>query len=295
MNNTILITQAITGLKHLSENDIYPISKIEWWLLKYEADYQDVKSIINAIPNDFTLPRISKKYHTEYQFIDLFERLQEVSICHRNETYFKEQLALYDEVKNNVSELNNWLATHYLGAGEQQSKFGALFFDNRELTDYNFNIYLPISLKLSIVVDATEFQYSLQFLNILERSKKMIITGIVKLIDDIEIFEERRISNEKFTRVRPAFKRQKVVISTNDEHLNEHLIRFVNGKTELLKDVSLGQKIKVFTSLRGGEWEDENGVKEYRNSLLGWDVEILEQQKPAINNNEQEETNDMPF
>ncbi len=267
---------SIKELKNLSENNTYSISKIEWWLLKYRGEYQNGNSVINAIPSSFTYPRISPKYQEEFNFKDLYERLEEVSICYKNETHFKEQLAVYNKVKNNVSELNNWLATHYLDAGKQQSKFRMLFADNRELIDYSFKIHLPTSLNLSVMVDANEYQYSLQFLNILERSKKIVISGVVKLITDLEVFEERRITEGDYTRIRPAFKRQKIVISTNDEHLNEHLIRFVNGKTELLKDVSVGQKIKGFISLRGGEWENEHKELEYRHSLLGWDIEKLE-------------------
>jgi hypothetical protein len=148
-----------------------------------------------------------------------------------------------------------------------------LFGDNRELIDYSFKIHFPLPLNLSVIVDGNEFQYSLQFLNILERSKKIIIIGVIILISDLEVIEESRIEVD-YIRIRPAFKRQKIVVSTNDEHLNEHLIIFRNGKTELLKDVSIGQKIKVFASLRGGEWENENKELAYGHSLLGWDIEL---------------------
>ena len=273
MNNALSIIQSLENLKSLTKDNTYSIVKIEWWLLKYKGEYQYTNSVIDAIPSSFTYPRISPKYQEEFNFKDLYERLEEVSICYKNETHFKEQLAVYNKVKNNVSELNNWLATHYLDAGKQQSKFRILFADNRELIDYSFKIHLPTSLNLSVIVEANEFQYSLQFLNILERSKKILISGVVKLITDLEVFEERRITEGNYTRISPAFKRQKIVISTNDEHLNEHLIRFVNGKTELLKEVKVGRKIKVYTSLRGGEWENEHKELEYKHSLLGWDIE----------------------
>jgi hypothetical protein len=274
---------AIRELKSLSEKGIYKKSKLKWWLQKYADQYTYfIKGRENRDAMAITYradarPEVKEFIHLENKintFLDTYETLENVIELYANETYYKEQIVAYNKVKNNVSELNNWLATQYLDTGKQQSDFKILFGDNRELIDYSFKIHFPLSLNLSLIVDGNEFQYSLQFLNILERSKKIIIIGVITLFSDLEVFEESRITEGDYIRIRPAFKRQKIVVSTNDEHLNEHLIIFRNGKTELLKDVSIGQKIKVFASLRGGEWENENKELAHRNSLLGWDIEL---------------------
>lgn len=259
-------------LKSLSKDGIYSIDKICWWLLKYEEEYQRINSIISSIPGRY--PSFTPKYQDEFNLKDLYKSLEEVSVCYTNETYFEEQLKVYNEVKNNVSELENWLATNYLDIGGQQCKFTILFGDTRELTDYSFKIHLPRALNLSVIVDSKGFQYTLQFLNILERSKKIIIKGVVKQIEALEIFEEREIRKGDYTTTRAAYKTQKIIISTNDADHNEHLIRFINGKTELLKEVNVGQEIKVYATLRGVEKENENKELEYRHRLLGWDIEV---------------------
>ena len=149
MKKTIVCIDEFTSL---STNDIYCISKIEWWLLKYEPEYLTAKSLIDALQFDSIFYQSSGGHQEEFQIIDLFEKLLEMSDCHKNEIYFKEQLVTYNELKNDVGELNNWLETHYLDIDGQQSKFNMLFADNRELRDYNFAIQLRSSLKICLVI-----------------------------------------------------------------------------------------------------------------------------------------------
>jgi len=270
------MVKPIDGLKRLLDNKFISLAKIEWWLLKYVSAYQDVISIIEAISPDYVFPSIGDRYALEFQLKDLYELLEEVSVCHRNEAYFKKQLALYDEVSNNVTELSSWLESHKLTASEEQIRFLDFFADNRELSGYRSKVIMPSNLDFSIRINLIEFEYTLRFLDIVERSGKLVLTGIVKLVKEVEFLEEIVTKTKECTSTRPAYQRQHVVIATNDAHRNEHLIRFVHGKTELLKDITVGQKVKVYTDLRGGELEKESGVKEYWNSLIGWDIQILE-------------------
>ena len=270
------MVKPIDGLKRLLDNKFISLAKIEWWLLKYESAYQDVISIIKAIPSDYAFPSIGDRYALEFQLKDLYELLEEVSACHRNEAYFKKQLELYDEISNNVTELSAWLESHKLTPSEEQIRFLDFFADNRELSGYRSKVIMPSNLDFSIRINLIEFEYTLRFLDIIKGSEKLVFIGVVKLIKDVEFLEEIVTKTKGFTSTRPAYKRQHVVIATNDAHRNEYLIRFVHGKTELLKDITVGQKVKVFTDLRGGELEKESGVKEYWNSLIGWGIQILE-------------------
>lgn len=259
----------------LKEDDV-DLYKLDWWLLKYESAYQDVISVIETIPSDYTFPSIGDRHTYEFQLKNLYELLEEVSACHRNEAYFKEQLELYDEVSNNVTELSSWLESHKLTPSEEQIRFLDFFADNRELSGYRSRVIMPSNLDFSIKINLIDFQYTLRFLDIVERSGKLVLTGVVKLIKDVEFLEEIVTKTKEFTSARPAYQRQHIVIATNDAHNNEYLIRFVYKKTELLKEVTVGQKVKVYTDLRGGELEKERGVKEYWNSLIGWDIQVLE-------------------
>ena len=81
------------------------------------------------------------------------------------------------------------------------------------------------------------------------------------------------MKTNNYTRIRPAFKRRRILINTNDENQSEHLISFVNGKVELLNDLIKGQKIKIFASLRGRKMKNAKGELEHNSYLLGWDIE----------------------
>jgi len=259
----------------LIEGDYINLSKLDWWLLKYESAYQDAISTIEAIPSDYTFPRIGDRYTLEFQLKDLYELLEEVSVCHGNEVYFEEQLELYDEVSNNVTKRNSWLERHKLNPSEEQTKFINQFADSREVTGCNFELSLPLGLDFTMKVNPIDFESTLRFLDIIERSKKIVIIGKVEHVDNIEVIEEKTTKTKEFTSTSPVYKRQAIVVSTNNNQYNEYLIRFLHGKIGLLKGVTVGKKVKVYADLRGGVLDKENDVKEYWNSLIGWEIEQL--------------------
>lgn len=260
----------------LLEDEYLYLPKIEWWLLKYESAYQDVISSIEAIPSDYTFPRIGDRYASEFMLKDLYELLEGVSVCYRNEAYFNNQLELYDEVSNNVTELNSWLDIHKLIVPKEQSIFMGLFADIRGVKGYNYELRLPLGLDFTMKVNPIDFQSTLRFLDIIERSKKVIIIGTVKYFESIEVIEEKITKTKEYTSTSPTYKRQDIVVSANNSQNNEHLIRFLYGKIELLKDVYVGQMVKVYLELCGGVLENEKGTREYWNLLKGWDIEVLE-------------------
>jgi len=259
----------------LIEGDYINLSKLDWWLLKYESAYQDAISTIEAIPSDYTFPRIGDRYTLEFQLKDLYELLEEVSVCHGNEVYFEEQLELYDEVGNNVTEQSSWLEVHKLTAPEEQEIFLNLFADSRELSGYRSELIMPLGLNFSIKINSIDFQYTLRFLDIIERSKKIIIIGVVKHVEDIEVIGENATKRKEQLSTSPAYRRQAIVVLANNNQYNEYLIRFVHGKIGLLKGVTIGKKVKVYADLRGGVLDKGNDVKEYWNSLIGWGIEQL--------------------
>lgn len=270
---------SITEFKSLFVDDIISVTKIQWWLLKYESDYLEIKDSFINKEFEYVFYRIRGKDQEEFSFIDLFEKLQEVSDCHKNEKYFKDELEVYDTIKNDVTKLNSWLENHSLDTKGRQSEFRMLFSDNSELLGYNFNIEIKsIGFKIKI----EDFHYSLRFLNVIEKFKKIVIIGVVSRINNLEDFKEIKTTVGDSVITRPAFKRQEIILSTNDEHLNEYLIRFVNGKTELLKNIDIGQTVKIYVDLRGGNLKNEDGTQGFQSSLLGWDISLLEDNKRPL-------------
>ena len=104
-------TIALNEFKSLQENNLHSIAKIEWWLLKYDEYYKDLKSYW-VCPNEGCLMKIDfyclcENKHDEYIFLELFKELDEFSQFHRNEPYFKQELETYNKVKDNQVKLKN--------------------------------------------------------------------------------------------------------------------------------------------------------------------------------------------
>lgn len=276
MTKKVNILKCISELNMevLLEDEYLNLPKVEWWLLKYESAYKDAISIIEAIPSDYTFPRIGDRYTSEFQLKDLYELLEEVTACHRNETYFKKQLEIHNEVNTSVVELNSWLKSST--TSQELAKFTNLFADNRTLTGYNFNLKLPTLDNCAVKLNPLDFKYSIEFNDILEKSKKVIIHGNIKHIDDIVSLEEETTITPNLISKRPAYKKRTIVISDyNDKKSGEHLVRFVHDKVGLLKNTMVGQRVEVYAELKSRVQENEKGVKEQWETLIGWDIKQL--------------------
>ena len=175
-------TPIIEELKSLSDNGIYKRGKLEWWLLKYEEEY---KYYYNDKETRSTM-RITYRADASSQrkesidllnkinvFLYTYEVLGKVTKFYRNELHFKDEIKRYNSIKNNVKELDSWLKTHELDKNKKYAAFVNLFENTRTVSGYRFDILYPFSLPLKIRLDELEFKYTLQFLKILERSKKM--------------------------------------------------------------------------------------------------------------------------
>ncbi len=271
------IADSIIELKSLNQEKYLGISKIEWWLLKFEPLFNDTIQQIKSIPNPSPFPRLGyseEMYGELFQFKDLFKLLQEISICYRNEVYFKRKLNTYNEVSNNVKLLTEWL---YLSKKEskEQSLFKSLFQDTRALKNYKLDVILPLGIDFKISLNELAFKNILKFLDVIERSDMIEIIGVVSKLNPLEMFAERVTIAGEFKTTRPSFKTQSIILSVDNEHLSEHLIKFVNGKIELLKGVSQGQRVKVLADLRGHKIKNELGELEHQSYLLGWDIKLI--------------------
>ena len=90
----------------------------------------------------------------------------------------------------------------------------------------------------------------------------MEVIGKVKAIG-----EEQQVS--------ASFKKRELVVTTEDQYPQSILIEFVQDKTDLLNELSIGQNIKVSINLGGREWVNPAGETKYFNSIKGWRIEKL--------------------
>ena len=92
----------------------------------------------------------------------------------------------------------------------------------------------------------------------------MEIEGTIKLIDETKTYGAN------------GFRKRELVITTEEQYPQPLLIEFVQDKTGLLDNFSVGQQVKVSINLKGREWTSPQGETKYFNSIQGWRIEQLQ-------------------
>lgn len=106
--------------------------------------------------------------------------------------------------------------------------------------------------------------------------------------------------------VSASFKKRELVVTTDEQYPQHILIEFTQDKCDVLNGYKVGQSVKVGINLRGREWVNPQGETRYFNSIQGWKIEKLSEERqtppmpaaeafaPATNLNE-DEPDDLPF
>lgn len=126
----------------------------------------------------------------------------------------------------------------------------------------------------------------------------MEIIGKVKVIS-----AEQQIS--------PTFRKKELVVVTDEQYPQSIMIEFIQDKSDLLNNYSVGDNVKVSINLTGREYVNKEGETKYFNSIRGWRLEKIVDNSsqnqappqmptpvaafaPASNVNE-DEADDLPF
>lgn len=88
----------------------------------------------------------------------------------------------------------------------------------------------------------------------------MEVTGKIKVIS-----AEQQVS--------PTFRKKELVVTTDEQYPQSIMIEFVQDKSDLLNNFSVGQDVKVSINLGGREWVNPQGETKYFNSIKGWRIE----------------------
>jgi hypothetical protein len=243
------------------------MNAIEIWLEKHKDFYNETVVLIktNAIKPNLVELAVKKEFEVLYGKLDILLTL------YNKEAYFKEQLEDYNTIKDSMSKLKIWF-TYQAESKNKYQLFSSVFYDNRELTHF--------SLKLDeLTLNPEDFKHTLKYLGIIEDSKAVNFEGVVKIISDLEVFEK--------TKTTRASTMRKIVISVNDFYCSEYQIVFTDGRVKHLDNISVGQFVKVYARVTGVEWENSEGIKEYKHNLFGWRVEKLVA-KPITKKNKEE-------
>lgn len=142
-------TKAIQELRDLDTYP-YPISVIEWWLMKHtelrkasEIDrtcicgncYSTCICFKEPCECYYDMPSVcglwSDKNNAYRSFRDAFDNLDKLVQLHKYENYFKNELAQYSDICNDVIKVQEWMQKSELLVDE---KFSTFFMYNQEET-----------------------------------------------------------------------------------------------------------------------------------------------------------------
>ncbi|WP_185876879.1 DUF3127 domain-containing protein [Blattabacterium cuenoti] len=70
-----------------------------------------------------------------------------------------------------------------------------------------------------------------------------------------------------------GFRKREIVLTTEEPYPQNILIEFIQDKVDLLENINIKDKIKVFINIRGREWTNPEGLIKYFNSIQGWKIE----------------------
>ncbi|CAM3384661.1 DUF3127 domain-containing protein [Zobellia roscoffensis] len=125
----------------------------------------------------------------------------------------------------------------------------------------------------------------------------MEVQGKVKMVGETQTFGNN------------GFRKREIVVTTEEQYPQHIMVEFVQDKTDLLNNFSVGQDVKISINLRGREWTNPQGEVKYFNSIQGWRIEGAQKEQsaagmppvppaeafqPADNLNE-EDHDDLPF
>ncbi len=252
-----------------STKSVCKMKTIVLWLEMYRGFYDDVVTILEdkryASKLNSIEVLVKKDFEVLYGKLDILLRL------YKKEAYFRQQLDNYNGVKDSVLKLENWFSYQAENKNEYQL-FSSVFYDSRELTNYRLELD-------ELTLNPEDFKYTLKYMSIIEEAKAIHFEGKIKSIDDLEVY--KKTENTR------ACTRRKIVLSIDDFCCSELQVVFTDGRVKHLDNLSVGQFVKVFARLTGGELQNSEGTKEYKHHLYGWSVEILDA-KPKVKKNTKE-------
>jgi RecG-like helicase len=138
-----------------------------------------------------------------------------------------------------------------------------MFQNNTTLSGYRLKVF-SFSAPFDINLDELDFKYTLQFLKIIDKANTVEVIGTVRIINDIESVKRNGL---------PNYDKQIIIVYIDNGHGTELRIVFLHQKVQLLKNLKVGQEIKIYTELLGGK--DESVNFGYSLQIRGWDLEIL--------------------
>jgi len=83
--------------------------------------------------------------------------------------------------------------------------------------------------------------------------------------------------------VSASFKKQEVVVTTDEQYPQMIMIEFAQDKCDLLNGYKVGDSVDISINLRGREWINPQGEAKYFNQIQGWRIQKPNSETPSNN------------
>tara|TARA_Y100001963_G_scaffold158419_1_gene257952 strand:- start:1512 stop:1871 length:360 start_codon:yes stop_codon:yes gene_type:complete len=119
----------------------------------------------------------------------------------------------------------------------------------------------------------------------------MELRGTIKLIGKVQEIKLKNKSKD--------FKKQNIVLTTDEQYPQDILIEFIQDNIDLLKNFTVNDKAIVGINIRGREWENpETKEIRYFNSIQGWRIAMIAEETETaevVTSNSEQADDDLPF
>ena len=109
----IEITNSITEFQAMGEDNVFPIDKINWWLLKNEDLYRYCKANWNKGSVFGDLPDLNTFTSLPYKFFKFWQDINVIAEEAKCEPICNQALGQYQLIKDDAVELKAWMVKNY--------------------------------------------------------------------------------------------------------------------------------------------------------------------------------------
>lgn len=156
------IEEAIELLQSLEKDGFYNVPKIIWWLLRYEELYNYAflhrhdGSCIEGMGCGCVWDQ------PESRFSALYPALQEVVDLHQYEDYFKKEMEVFEQVRDDHPALMQWLKRNEQLGTEEFILFWIEWLEEEGVVDPYITQWKGLGFKFK----AEEWQHTIKFLKV---------------------------------------------------------------------------------------------------------------------------------
>jgi len=161
----LVINNSIKAFQALGVNNLYPIDKINWWLLKYEELYTYCKANWNQGSMFGDLPDLNTATSLPYQFFEFWQDMEVIAEEAKCEPICQQALEDYQLIKDDAVKLKAWMVKHYALGIETLKTFMLDHLDYEGCQeDSNLIVFNSTFPALEIFVDRHSFLSTIEFI-----------------------------------------------------------------------------------------------------------------------------------